>query len=93
MNVSRRGLGIAGRAAAMAMMSGASSGVAQASRPAPRSNADPLDGVELYKHVLDYCGFGEHRSGSLVDERTSQSIFDHLKSAGFETSFQTEPMR
>lgn len=88
--LSRRGFGATGAGAAIALLSGA----ARSSPAIVRSShKDPLDGVELYRHVLDYCGFGEHRSGSLVDERTSQWILDHLKSSGFDAQFQTEPMR
>lgn len=88
--LSRRGFGVAGGVATLALISGGARAGAAGASPAMD---DPLDGVRLYRHVLDYCGFGEHRSGSLVDERTSQWILDHLKSSGFDAQFQTEPMR
>ncbi len=87
--LSRRALGVGGAALALAPAFSA-----VGSTPAKRGGApDPLDGVELYRHVLDYCGFGEHRSGSVVDARTSQWIFDRLQAAGFSTKFDSERFR
>ncbi len=88
--LSRRDFGLGG-ATALALTSASS---AASAPPAARGAAtDPLDGVELYRHVLDYCGFGEHRSGSVVDDRTSQWIFDRMRAAGFATKFDTERFR
>lgn len=60
----------------------------------PRSSLpDPLDGVGLYRDVLEYCGMGEHRSGSAVDAQTVQWLFDRLQAAGLRTDREAEPFR
>lgn len=49
---------------------------------------DPLDGASLYDHVKHYDALGEHRTGSLADNATSQWIADVLLAAGFDIELQ-----
>lgn len=91
LELSRRGFVVAGGATAVSMLSGAGAGAGFAATP--KIADDPLDGVRLYQHVLDYCGFGEHRSGSLADEQTANWILARLKTAGFSAAFQVGRIR
>lgn len=47
-----------------------------------------MSGESLYRDVVTYAGFGEHRTASDADLRTSQWIADQLTAAGLETGFQ-----
>src|SRR5262245_47908170 len=47
------------------------------------SNRDPLDGKALYRDVQEYAAFGEHRTATAADVKTSQWLKRQLESAGY----------
>ncbi len=53
---------------------------------APRCHAaaDPLEGAVLFKDVVAYSGFGEHRTATDADVRTSKWLMHGLRSAQFD---------
>ena len=54
-----------------------------------QSIANPLSGQALYSDVIAYANFGEHRTGSLADQKTSQWVQQSLLDEGVDASFQT----
>lgn len=50
---------------------------------------NPLAGENLFRDVQAYSNLGEHRTGNAVDLKTSEWIESNLKTAGFETRFQS----
>ena len=67
-------------------------GSAQAAAP-NQPVSDPLSGTSLYKTVLKYSEFEEHRTGSKSDIATSQWIVDELKEAGLKTELKPWKLR
>lgn len=55
--------------------------------------ASDLAGEALYRDVVKYASFGEHRAGSKGDHDTSQWMEECLRLAGFETKLQTWDLR
>ncbi len=50
-----------------------------------RATVDPLAGSQLFTDLKTYSDFGEHRTATDVDIRTSNWLADGLRTAGFET--------
>jgi hypothetical protein len=51
-------------------------------------NISALKGDNLYNDIIKYVEFGEHRTGTKGDYKTSEWIEKELKALGFETEFQ-----
>jgi hypothetical protein len=60
------------------------------SRP---DDASPLSGAKLFEDIITYYNFGEHRTASEVDLRTSQWLLEQLRAAGLNATFQSFPVR
>lgn len=56
-----------------------------AATPALAAPADPLAGGALYRDVVAYAGFGEHRTGGAPDHATSRWLASELERSGFKT--------
>lgn len=52
------------------------------------TESSPLSGGALYRDVLQYSAFGEHRTGTKADHQTSQWLAKELKSLGYEVEQQ-----
>ena len=62
---------------------------AAAASSASAQDSDGLDGESLYKDVVTYHQFGEHRTAAEGDHKTSEWIAGRLKSCGFIVEQQT----
>lgn len=49
---------------------------------------DFLSGENLFRDVVAYCGFGEHRTATEGDLKTTKWIYERLNSCGLKTSYQ-----
>jgi hypothetical protein len=54
---------------------------------------DPFTGGKLHADVRRYWRIGEHRTGTVADQQTSEWLQDELRRAGFETRLQTFELR
>jgi hypothetical protein len=50
--------------------------------PSVRAQGDPLAGARLYADLVRYCEFGDHRTATDADHRTSRWLADQLQAAG-----------
>ncbi len=50
--------------------------------PRVRAQNDPLAGDRLYADVVQYCAFGDHRTATDADHRTTRWLADQLQAAG-----------
>ena len=57
------------------------------------ADAGPLSGAKLYEDVIVYYNFGEHRTASDADLRTSQWLAGELRAAGLQATFQPFGLR
>src|ERR1041384_325482 len=53
----------------------------------------PLSGAKLFEDVITYYNFGDHRTASEADLRTSRWLADQLRAAGLQTTFQPFSLR
>ncbi|HYL99898.1 MAG TPA: hypothetical protein VEZ90_13160, partial [Blastocatellia bacterium] len=49
----------------------------------------PLSGSALYSEIIAYYNFGEHRTATTPDQKTSDWLAGLLRKAGFHPSFQS----
>jgi hypothetical protein len=69
-----------------AVLAAGAAGVAMSMRAtAFAQQSDPLDGAALFADVTRYSNFGDHRTASDPDHRTSEWLADELNRAGFKT--------
>jgi hypothetical protein len=54
--------------------------------------ADFLSGESLYRDVVTYSQFGEHRTATDGENKTTDWIVERLEAAGLQTSFQSFPV-
>ena len=56
-------------------------------------DAGPLGGAKLFEDVIAYYNFGEHRTATEADLKTSQWLADQLRAAGLKSTFQSLSLR
>ena len=54
--------------------------------------ADFLSGESLYRDVVTYSQFGEHRTATDGENKTTDWIAERLKAADLQTTFQSFPV-
>jgi hypothetical protein len=93
--LSRAGLALVGACAGGRALAS----IGQRSKSSPRHTAAeaapnwPISGASMYQDIITYYNFGDHRTASPADSRTSDWIAAELHKAGFVTSFEPFPAR
>jgi len=57
-------------------------GAASAFARGRETDQDPMTGASLYRDIVTYCSFGEHRTATEVDIKTSNWLAEQLRATG-----------